>query len=71
MLAMRSGESPKSEHTREIVYAVVAFGFVIVAMRAEEPKIRIMQKMVKKIQPELFIAPCLVATKRLARRAGL
>ena len=54
-----------------MVYAVFELGLVIVAILAEAPTILTRQKMVRKIQPELFIAPCLPAMKMLPSRHGL
>ena len=69
--AMSSGESPSTEHTSVIVYALCEVGFVMVAIRADAPIIRMVQKIVRKNQPELFIKPCLPVIKMLAQRQGL
>ena len=68
---MSSGESPRTEQTIAMVYGVSDFESAIVAIRAEAPTILTMQKMVRKIQPELFMAPCLAAMKILPNRQGV
>ena len=69
--AMSSGERPSTEHTSAMVYEVSLCGFEMVAIRADAPTILTTQNVVSRIQPELFIAPCLVATKMLPNKQGL
>ena len=69
--AMSSGERPITEQTSAMVYGVSECGFEMVARRAAEPTILTTQKMVRKIQPELFMAPCRPATKMLPNKQGL
>jgi hypothetical protein len=54
-----------------MVYAVSDFGCVIVAILAADPIIFNMQNMVKKIQPDAFVAPCRAATKMLHNKQGV
>ena len=68
---MSNGESPSTEQTIAMVYGVSDFGSAIVAIRADAPTILTTQKMVRKIQPELFMAPCLAAMKTLPNRQGV
>jgi hypothetical protein len=56
--AMKSGERPRTEVTSAMVSAVALRELTMVTIRAAAPTIRIRQKTVRKIQPELFIAPC-------------
>ena len=69
--AMSSGERPSTEQTSAMVYGVSECGVEMVARRADAPTILTTQNMVRKIQPELFKAPCLPATKMLPNKQGL
>jgi hypothetical protein len=69
--AMSSGERPSTEQTSAMVYGVSVCGFVMVTIRADAPTSLTTQNMVRKIQPEFFMAPCLPATKMLPNKQGL
>lgn len=60
--ASNRGDNPMTEHTIEIVTAVLSFVLSIVATCAPAPMILSVQKIVKNIQPLLFEKPCFQAT---------
>lgn len=69
--ASKSGDKPRIEQTKAVVLAPFDVGLEMRISCATEPTIRTMQKMVRYIQPELLVKPCLCATKTLASSAGM